>query len=401
MNRIVDDPAFGQITFQPLGSARRLGFLPQACLSLRLWLQACERCVAVCPVTALKLDDGGITISEACMGCGRCVPACPSAALRVKGFEAPPPVLEGEVVVECWKVASPKHGKQPSVRVPCLGGISEFALLELVVAAQGWPVQLMDRGWCAGCIAGGGDVHPAAAAVREVEKILTKLGAPAAWFPQIVRTPLPSALMPKGIPDPLSQLPLSRRGFFSAFMSEATATLTSAASGADKVGAAPRTFSLAVVAGREAKQAATLILALAKRAGTQPSAALFPSVELGTTCCNHGICAAACPSGALLRHEDDAASGILFDPTACLACGVCVGVCPEHAVRLLPEGNPAHAIYPVNLQHLAHRDCSECGEKFSGKSESQVCPACAKRYAMGASLFGIGATAGSSSANGY
>jgi ferredoxin len=140
---------------------------------------------------------------------------------------------------------------------------------------------------------------------------------------------------------------------------------------------------------------------LAQRAGTKPSAALFPSVEIGTACCNHGICAAACPGGALLRHEGDAASGILFDPTACLACGVCVEVCPEHAVRLLPQGNPAHAVNPVELHRLAHRSCSECGEKFTGKSESQVCPACAKRHAMGASLFGIGSADSSSSATGY
>ncbi len=403
MNQFVDDSAFGQMAFQPLGSARRLSFLPQACLSLRLWQHACEHCVAVCPVAALKLDDSGMALGEGCMGCGRCASVCPSTALRVKGFEAPPPVLEGEVVVECWKVVSPKNGKQPSVRVPCLGGLSGFALLELVAAAQGWPVQLMDRGWCAGCAAGGGEVHPAAAAVKEVEKILTKLGAPAAWFPKIVLAPLPSTLMPKDIPDPLSQQPLSRRGFFSAFLSETTATLTSAANGAGKVDTAPRTLSLAAVAGRGMKQTAALIMELAKRAGTEPSAALFPSVELSAACCNHGICAAACPSGALLRQEGDAASGILFDPSACFACGICVGVCPEHAVRLLPEGNPAHAIYPVELHYLAHRSCSECGEKFTGKSESHVCPACTKRYAMGASLFGfgIGSADSSSSATGY
>lgn len=398
MNQIVDESVFGQMAFQPLGSARQLSFLPQACLSLRLWQHACERCAAVCPVAALKLDDGGMALGEGCMGCGRCASVCPSMALRVQGFEAPPPVLDGEVVVECWKVANPKHGKRPPVRVPCLGGLSNFSLLELVAAAQGHPVRLIDRGWCAGCTAGGGEVHPAAAAVKEVGKILTKLGAPSVWFPQIILAPLPSALMPADIPDPLSQQPLSRRGFFSAFLSGTTATLTS---GAGRVGAAPRTLSLAAVAGRETKQTAALIMELAQRAGTKPSAALFPSVEISTACCNHGICAAACPGGALLRHESDAASGILFDPTACLACGVCVEVCPEHAARLLPEGNPAHAINAVELHRLAHRSCSKCGEKFTGKSESQACPACAKRHAMGASLFGIGSAYSSSSATDY
>lgn len=394
------DPALGQIAFQPLGSARRVSFLPQACLSLRLWRHACERCVAVCPAGALELDGSGMTLGKGCMGCGRCASVCPSTAFRIKGFEAQPPALEGEVTVECWKAAPLKLEKQTSVRVPCLGGLSGVALLELVTAAHGQPVRLMDRGWCAGCAAGGAEAHPAAAAVKEAEKILAKLGAPAAWFPQIVLAPLPSALIPRDIPDPLLQQPLSRRGFFNAFLSETTATLTSAAHGAGKVNAAPRTLSLAAVAGRETKQTAALIMALAKRAGMEPSAALFPSVEFSDACCSHGVCAAACPSGALLRHEGDAASSIWFDPAACFACGICAAACPEHAVIVLPEGNAAHAVRPVELNHLPHRNCSECGEKFSGKSESPVCPACAKRYAMGASLFGIGSSDSSSSTTG-
>lgn len=394
MNQAIDNSVFGQMAFQPLGSARRLSFLPQACLSLRFWQHACERCVAACPVEALKLDDSGMTLGDGCVGCGRCASACPSTALRVKGFEASLPVLAGEVVVECWKVASPENGEQSVVRVPCLGGLSGSALLELVAAAQGHPVRLMDRGWCASCVAGGNETHPAEAAVKEAEKILTKLGAPVAWFPRIILAPLPSVLMPVEIPDPLSQQLLSRRRFFSALLTETTAALMSVASGVDKVGAAPRTLSLAAVAGRGMKKVTALIMALAQRAGTKPSAAMFPSVEISTACCNHGICAAACPSGALLRYEDDAASGILFDPTACFACGICVGVCPEQAVRLLPEGNPAHTIHPVELHHFARSSCSECGEKFTGKSASQVCPGCAKRYAMGASLFGIGCADG-------
>ena len=376
------------IAFRALGSARQLDFLPQACLSLRLAQRICLRCVAACPIGALKLDNGSMALDERCMGCGRCVPACPSGALRARDFEFAPSVADDEIVLECWK-AAPRAGQQNSIQVPCLGGISRLALLELVAAAQGRPVRLMDKGWCADCAAGGGENHPAAAVVAEVGRLLEKLGAPLTWRPKIVSRPLPIGLMPDDIPDPLSQKTLSRRGFFSTFLSEAAATVASAAGGTGKVDAAPRTLSLAKIAGREAKRTTALILELAQRAGTEPSAALFPAVEIGVACCNHGICAAACPGGALRRYEDEATGGIMFNPTACLACGVCETVCPEHAVRLLPEGNPEHTIHPVKLTQMSQYTCSACGEKFAEASETLICPDCTKKREIAASLFGI------------
>lgn len=377
------------IFFQPLGTARQLDFLPQACMSLRLGPHACSRCVAACPVGALTLANGAMTLSEGCLGCGRCVSACPSGALYARNFEIAPHTDADGIVLECWK-ATPRPGQQNSLRIPCLGGLSYSALLELVVSAQGKKVHLVDRGWCADCKAGGGESHPAAAVVKRAGALLEHLGMPPCQHPKLVSRPLPPGLMPPEIPDPMTQKTLSRRGFFSAFLTEAAATVSSSAGASNSISAASGAMPLAEIAGQKPRRIAALTLELAQRAGVKPNAALFPSVAIDTACCNHGICAAACPGGALQRYEEKETCGIVFDPAACLACGMCETVCPEQAVHLLLEGNPASGIDPVKLTQVPLHICHRCNNKFSGGPESAVCPDCAKKNRLAASLFGMG-----------
>lgn len=388
MNQMVADAPLNPMPFKPLGSARSLDFLPQACLGLRFGRQTCARCETACPVQAIRLDESALALHEHCVGCGRCVAACPAGALRAKGFDMlPAATMTTAVAVECWKV-SPENGKPGSFRVPCLGGLTKSALLTLLLGAQGNPVRLLDRGWCRNCAAGGGQDHPAEALVAEVGRILDKLGAPPAWRPQIINAPLPARLMPVDIPPPMSQQAFSRRGFFKALLTETVDAVAHASAWQDKVEATARGMDRVHPAGFESRRIASLIMQLAQRTATQPSAAWFPSVELGPSCCNHGICAAACPAGALRRYEDGEVSGVQFDPALCLACGVCMTVCPEHAVRLLPEGNRDHSVEPVRLNRYVQTACPACGKNFSKTSQSQLCSGCERRRRMGESLFG-------------
>jgi ferredoxin len=45
----------------------------------------CGNCVAVCPVDAIRLDDGKARIEvDACAGCGACVEECNDKAIRLE-----------------------------------------------------------------------------------------------------------------------------------------------------------------------------------------------------------------------------------------------------------------------------------------------------------------------------
>ncbi|MBQ7258243.1 MAG: 4Fe-4S binding protein [Abditibacteriota bacterium] len=45
--------------------------------------QGCGACVDGCPVSALEVVDGKITVSDECLDCGACTETCPFEALSL------------------------------------------------------------------------------------------------------------------------------------------------------------------------------------------------------------------------------------------------------------------------------------------------------------------------------
>jgi NAD-dependent dihydropyrimidine dehydrogenase PreA subunit len=43
----------------------------------------CGACVEVCPVDAIKLDNGKALVGDECVECGACVNECPNGAIEV------------------------------------------------------------------------------------------------------------------------------------------------------------------------------------------------------------------------------------------------------------------------------------------------------------------------------
>ena len=43
----------------------------------------CGACVEVCPVDAIKLDNGKALVGDECVECGACVNECPNDAIEV------------------------------------------------------------------------------------------------------------------------------------------------------------------------------------------------------------------------------------------------------------------------------------------------------------------------------
>lgn len=43
----------------------------------------CGACVEVCPVDAIKLDNGKALVGDECVECGACVNECPNEAIEV------------------------------------------------------------------------------------------------------------------------------------------------------------------------------------------------------------------------------------------------------------------------------------------------------------------------------
>jgi ferredoxin len=371
-------------THSPLSGDSHLAFLPTACLAVRGGVAACDRCAAACPVGVLKVGADGTALTGDCLHCGRCAAACPTGALVAQGFaEAKLPSGNLPVTVECWKVPRDVAGPR-ALRVPCLGGIPLFLLLEWLIAAQPRRLVFVDRGACAGCSAGTGG-FAADAVLAALTPWLEECGLSAAQWPQRIHQPLPRSLMPKEIPSAQRELAMSRRAFFGRLGKEIARSERPAAPPAGPRAAVRR--AACVQPARE--RFLTALEKIAAAQGRAPPAAAYPRLEVSAACRDHGLCAGVCPTGALVRIEAAGCSELKFLSAACIACRRCVEVCPEHALRLETGGKRQQVV----LRSQALRVCLECGRAFAPSAGENVCPHCLAQRALAQSLFRAGTNA--------
>jgi ferredoxin len=381
------------LKYRPLRPQHPLGIIDDACLPLRAPRYAtCRACEDVCPPRAIHVGDGGLRLDESCVACGRCAAACPMGALGLPGFTLPEPVQKQRAPLadDCWKVPAkltPEHG----MRVPCLGGLSSGSILEIVADAGNRPVELLDRGWCAGCSAGGPDLHPARMALKRACELLEAAGAGPDRLPRLRDLHLPANLMPAAIPAAVGEATLSRRSFFSALTAKATLAV-------DQIRPLPggevrrrRGFEREPVLSRERDRMLGALQRITQGAWLSPPPGLFHRVEVNANCANHQVCASICPTGALAVYEQGRRSELMFDTTLCIGCGECQSVCPSAALQLLPKGYavPGASLpdRPTPLVSFAERSCVECGRDFADHGEESLCPQCRKRRNLAGSAF--------------
>lgn len=413
---------------QELKSRYGLSLQQEACLAVRSSPAACSRCATACPVGVLTVGERGVSLADGCLGCGRCVASCPSGALSARGYQISDGLPEGnrKIAVECWKVP-PRLLAAGTHAVPCLGGLSAASLLELVlVAGEGRAVVLVDRGWCAACLAGGSAQPPVAnghgeatpddetchdrfphpcplpqagegdeVSLRDfyveqlefVRRALTRLDWPQQSLPEIRRDPLPVSIMPDEIPVPAEREAIGRRAFFNFLAGKAADVVIERT--APQLKTIPR--SLIRQGEKLFPERVRLIAALERLAelrGVPLSADLFPTISISETCANHGVCARVCPTGALSRYEDDAATGIRFEPWLCADCGLCAKSCPEGALELdLAPSVDGTMHGQRELTRLPWGVCTSCHERFASRGKS-LCPRCEKSRSLATDLFG-------------
>lgn len=390
-----------------------------ACLPLRSRHGRCSACAAACPVGALAVTVDAVTLSDACTGCGRCTAACPTQALALPEVDAllsrwaaAPPVgaprpHAATVRIEC-RMVPPERLLPGSAVLPCLGALTPGMLL--AQTAAGAAVDVVDRGWCAGCPTGGaaaagpaddgthaaeravpgGAAHPAAASVAATVLWLQAIaaGSGAAAPPPVVlrREPLPATMRPAALPPaPAPAEPLDRRRFFRAALAKPAGRDRPLATPIGGDGRAAYPADARQPSPERTRQLAAL-QALADQQGSAVPTEFFPRLHAAPQCCDRRMCVALCPTAALTVADDAGCCVLRFDASRCIACGTCVRACPEAALSLWPHGGTAES------QTLAtHRRarCADCGDVFTPATATDVaaaagdaaavrCPACTK-----------------------
>lgn len=104
----------------------------------------------------------------------------------------------------------------------------------------------------------------------------------------------------------------------------------------------------------------------------------FGSVEVDVALCSGcSFCARFCPTGALHFVTEDTHFELTIQPTACIACGICVVACPEDAVQLLGLVMLS-TLLADDVTHLADGElvtCAGCGMLTAARSDDQM-PRC-------------------------
>lgn len=354
---------------------------------------SCARCVDLCPTGALALGEAPASAPtfamDQCAACLACLPACPAGALAAE--DAVPAVLEcaarteaaeaSAVELLCARHPTPDQGLSSDalgLRLRgCLAGLGVGAYVAL--AALGARRLVARTEACAQC-----EWRQLLPAINQQLEQARQLLAGRGFDGTVVSGGGSAAT---GVPRPLWEAdnpPLSRRDLFRRLsrQSQVAAARAWAAGEAHIPGERGP--------GRDRRRIIRAIAALpvptppAEQPGDLLLDGDFAQLAISDACTACGVCARACPTGAL-RFEHSPVDGeerfaLRLAPAECFGCGACVAVCAPAAIGLARPAAFAQvfcAPEPVTLASGRLARCQRCRALMAARPDQQLCDICA------------------------
>ncbi|MBU3936927.1 MAG: 4Fe-4S binding protein [Proteobacteria bacterium] len=313
------------------GAVPALEIIFRRCLRTRFQGSSCDRCAKECPVEALRLEPGKITLDpKRCVGCLACIAVCPAEALLgcdSRLAAAPAKVVAGKAVSFCCEKGI-RTGEE--IILPCLGALSEEHLVAFAVRAGKTVCLNLVR--CTDCRA----TFVPDILVRRLQALERKLGRDG--LTSVIRLITREEEVEAG----QTANSLSRRAFFRAFreLSFHAATETVIALQADPNPREQHAHK------HQPARLAVLRQTLAECDEESIRLALlrfFFTLAVSSDCNFCGACVGMCPTGALKNIWEEGVKQLRFDWARCSGCGLCLEFCREKALTLV-AGRSAESI---------------------------------------------------------
>jgi len=328
----------------------------------------CGLCVDVCPLKAIKVEEGEVAIDTAkCSGCGACVEPCPRRAVVYPTFS----LAEMDKEMESWLLLKEATLEprliaavcqrclpQGAVQVDYPGSVLPLRVPCLAMASPWLILRAFDRGAQGFALISGRECRSGFDSVRWRESVRFVQGLFGCWGIETERIRI-------------FEFANDESDSVGSILSEFAEQIV-------KLGPTPLGMSPPALVPDEGLRLPALLKGMIdKLEGSSGDSVLsgivpFGMLELeGSKCTGCGLCAADCPTGALTVSSSGGTEAyqLLFRHEACVACSRCVGVCPEECLRLerVLELDKLDAPATVLFEDVMVR-CSECGSLVGSRA---------------------------------
>ena len=345
----------------------------------------CDKCVTVCPVETIKIDEGLISfVPSECVGCGGCDAVCPTSAYELDDFKPINYVfnfLENDLdVITCKN------------ELPCIAALSVEELLSMALIS---PQSITaDIGACKECPIAAKNLPIIQERVEEVNFLLEAMEQNSAIALKELdieeETAQTDTLSRRKLlsKDGLKKAVSIKQQFENEVASTDTTLKTHEVTSADIV----------KIKQKNLPDRRSLLLMAMKRAEVPETFHTISIEDISfisqkdldeSSCTNCQMCYRICPTGAL--SSDGRGSVINFNPLACVQCHSCHDVCEPDSLTLRKTFALSNFFEPKveTLVRFDIKRCDECGNYFAYQGGEMLCRRCQIEEDEARELWGI------------
>jgi ferredoxin len=365
-----------------LNETQHVSVTTELCKRVRFRRSTCKNCVDVCPDNAITLLPGP-SINDNCSNCGLCQNVCPTEVFQSDVNRDQLLLKQVESLLGKDQTSGAKNGlfihcsqakkqNKNSLAINCLGNINENYFLD--AALSGLAEMNLTKGHCSQC-------H-----LRNGEALLTNSITTYQEIVENIGLKKLALSLNEAQKDSIKDAPLTRRELFSKIAHRETVGATSVLS--EQADGEIANTPPEMKDGTRPSPKREILRNLIKENGRSNTnkninQQALPGKKMivdEANCVACAICVNVCPTGALTKIFENNQVVRHLDSSLCTNCDLCQEACPE---RVISFEETYAAIDHMNEQsyvvaRIDMASCAICGETIPAR-RGEICTTCEKR----------------------